>query len=397
MLHIILGILKVIGILLLAIIALILLMVLALLFVPVEYRLAGKKLEKVLEGRAAVSWLFGAIGLSAEYKGKKLVIHLKLFGFIIKSFGDVSDTEKKAKRKAKRSAGKRIGKQKKQKASLVNKSKDTVSKEVSEETNTEEPEPYLDEEEMKELFPDVTERQENELQEDQKADNEEKSNSQALDDNHAENQEIRIEEISESLEKEGEEEPPKDKKTIAEKIASAFDKCGPILRRFCGLAGKIISFIFSIPERILDIWGKLWDIADAGESFVDKIVSKKEELSRMAKPFLTDASKALYKRVIAHLLYLWKHYKPRRIQGWMKYGTGAPDVTGQLTGVLYMILPARADKFELIPEFTDKVFETDILIKGHIRTCHLIRVVFLLWRDKQLMRLIRRIRAKGGN
>lgn len=397
MLHIILGILKVIGILLLAIIVLILLMVLALLFVPVEYRLAGKKLEKVLEGRAAVSWLFGAIGLSAEYKGKKLVFHLKLFGFIIKSFGDVSDTEKKAKPKTKRSVGKRIGKRTKQKPASINKARETVSKEVSEEIKEEEPEPYLDEEEMKELFPDMAENHENDLKKEQENIPEDKSNNQTRDDNKIENRNVQIEEISEETKKEGEEEPPKNKKTIAEKIASVFDKCGSIWLRFCNLAEKIISFIFSIPERILDIWGKLWDIADAGESFADKIVNKKEELSRMAKPFLTDASKALYKRVIAHLLYLWKHYKPRRIQGWMKYGTGAPDVTGQLTGVLYMILPARADKFELIPEFTDKVFETDILIKGHIRTWHLIRVAFLLWRDKQLMRLIRRIRAKGGN
>ena len=60
-----------------------------------------------------------------------------------------------------------------------------------------------------------------------------------------------------------------------------------------------------------------------------------------------------------------------------------------------MILPARADEFELQPEFTEMVLETDITMKGRIRVCHILWTAAVLWRDRQLRTLIRRV--KGGS
>lgn len=364
MLHIILGILKVIGILLLVIIGLLLLMVLALLFVPVQYRFTGKRLEKVLEGQAAVSWLFRTIGLMAEYSGKQLVIRLKLFGFTLKSFGNEQKSEEKKKKKS----GRKLLK------------KDSFKKEISENDAAKE---------------DISER---DIAEEDNTEGDNVKTEELQDEVSAENlkEADNVESVKVEPVNAGTDNAETEKKSLGEKISSLLERCISIRKRIFAIIGKIVSFIFSLPERILDIWGKLWDIADAGENTIDKLEKKKDALYKLAKPFLTDNSKALYKRILGHLLYLWKHYKPRKIQGWMKYGTGAPDVTGQITGVLYMILPVSAEKFELMPEFTEMVFETDVTIKGHIRACHLLKVAFLLWRDKQLWLLIRRIRAKGG-
>ena len=74
MLHIILGILKVIGIILLAVVGLFVLCLLILLFVPVRYRISGRKEEQVLEGHVQVTWLLHAVGLTADYSEKQLVI-----------------------------------------------------------------------------------------------------------------------------------------------------------------------------------------------------------------------------------------------------------------------------------------------------------------------------------
>lgn len=390
MLHIILGILKVIGILLLAIIGLLLLMILALLFVPVQYRFAGKKLEKVLEGQVSVSWLFRIIGLSAEYSGKQLIVKLKLFGFALKRFGEEKDTKKK----------KKSGRKSVRKKHFI----ETETEEFPEESFEEEADAISDEnvEEEPDVISDETVEGKTEVVSNERIEAETKN---VLDENiegrskkaSEENDEAETKKVSEGdFDDKQEDIPEALSEKIRKKIGNLLSRLWETLKRIIHIIGRIIEFIFSIPERILALWGKLWDMADAGESAIDRAIKKKDELYKMIKPFLTDNSKALYKRLFGHLSYLWKHCRPRKIQGWMRYGTGAPDVIGQLTGVIYMILPVTAEKFELLPEFTETVFETDVTIKGHIRVCHMIRIAFLLWRDKQLRGLIRRVRAKGG-
>ena len=60
-LHMILAVLKVIGIFLLVVLGLVLFVLLSALFVPVCYRMWGKRTADILEGKASVSWLFGLI------------------------------------------------------------------------------------------------------------------------------------------------------------------------------------------------------------------------------------------------------------------------------------------------------------------------------------------------
>ena len=74
MLQLILGILKVIGILLLAVFLLLLLSVLALLFVPVRYEAAGKKKKGALAARIKIFWRHikkGGMGRRTDRKYKK--------------------------------------------------------------------------------------------------------------------------------------------------------------------------------------------------------------------------------------------------------------------------------------------------------------------------------------
>lgn len=73
MLHILLMILKIIGIVLLTI-------CLTVLFVPIRYRIKGKKDRERMEGRVQVSWLFGIVVFAGIYKEKKVEKQLRLFG-----------------------------------------------------------------------------------------------------------------------------------------------------------------------------------------------------------------------------------------------------------------------------------------------------------------------------
>ena len=98
-LHIILTILKVIGIFLLAVLGLVLFFLLSALFVPVCYRMWGKRTATVLEGKASVSWLFGLIRLSVGYVDSQSKLELYLFGIPLLALKDRIDRWRKKRRK----------------------------------------------------------------------------------------------------------------------------------------------------------------------------------------------------------------------------------------------------------------------------------------------------------
>ena len=98
-LHMILTVLKVIGIFLLAVLGLVLFFLLSALFVPVCYRMWGKRTATVLEGKASVSWLFGLIRLSVGYVDSQSKLELYLFGIPLLALKDRIDRWRKKRRK----------------------------------------------------------------------------------------------------------------------------------------------------------------------------------------------------------------------------------------------------------------------------------------------------------
>lgn len=100
--HVILTILKILGILLLILIGIVLAIVLSVLFVPVRYRVEGEKSSPGWEsanGTVTVSWLLHLLHLRAEYQEKQLRWECYLFGVPLKKAGARIKQWKKKRRK----------------------------------------------------------------------------------------------------------------------------------------------------------------------------------------------------------------------------------------------------------------------------------------------------------
>lgn len=92
MLHIILLILKILGILLLVLLGIILAVLVLVLFVPIRYRMQGEY-EKSPRGRAAVSWLFHLLSVRFVYDGQASLT-VKVLGFrLFKEQGSRGDVD----------------------------------------------------------------------------------------------------------------------------------------------------------------------------------------------------------------------------------------------------------------------------------------------------------------
>lgn len=102
--HVILTILKILGIILLVLLGLLLVIVLSVLFVPVRYRLEGEKSSpgwSEANGKVRVSWLLHLIHLRIQYREKELDWECYLFGVPLKKAGAAVREWKKKRRKKK--------------------------------------------------------------------------------------------------------------------------------------------------------------------------------------------------------------------------------------------------------------------------------------------------------
>ena len=101
LIHIILGILKIIGILLLAVLGLFLLLFFSVWFVPVRYYGKGYKDADGYEGKITVSWLFHLIWFRGSYGSdrKEWKLSVRIFGIPLEKLKGILENRKKKKNK----------------------------------------------------------------------------------------------------------------------------------------------------------------------------------------------------------------------------------------------------------------------------------------------------------
>lgn len=142
-----------------------------------------------------------------------------------------------------------------------------------------------------------------------------------------------------------------------------------------GFLGKISK----IKYTILKIYGKIKDIW--------------EHLSYYAGVLREDNTVALWKHVRQRLGKMLRAIRPRRINGSLIFGTGAPDTTGYLFGVYGMLSPLLHYSLCVTPDFTQQILEGSIDISGHITLWALTWNGLKLLLDKKLRLFIQKMKA----
>ncbi len=413
MLHIILGILKIIGIVLGILLLLLQAAVLAVILVPVRYQIQAKKQEDEVCAGIKVSWLLHIV--SASFKINKRAEHdiaIRLFGIRLPLFG----TKKKKKRVKRRAVPAKV-----REPEDVPEPEEVLTEEDSLEDDTSGErygvleDEYVSEDEDVPIGENISERDsdipgneyasEDEVvpadadasrddflqpspdeiqpgQDDMSGDTKVDTEDDMLDDAW----EDARDDMSDDTEKvSGSGKIRFSFQGICDKIKAVYGWLKALIRRLFSVLKKLwglVEKVGELPQKIGDLFEKAGEMSEKIGEFAQKPGQLLELAERLeAREVLRD--------VFGYLTYLLRHYAPRSIRGFLKFGTGDPSVTGQLTGLIYLILPARADHFTVQPEFGDAVLETEISCKGHIRAVHLIRVLWWGFRNKKLRRIIR--------
>lgn len=320
MLHILLTILKIIGIIILVLISLVILIIAAILFVPIRYSIDAIYDRKVknLDFKIKITYLLHLISVKYIYKDDGLSI--KIFGIKTHFF----DKETKAMEE-------KINKETKMFEKMSSEIKDNM---------TEMPEVYEQlkkiDEERDRLAENVNKTEEN--IENNNKDNDTEENTEEF---------IKVE-----------------KQNIFSRIYS-----------------KIKAIIIKIKYRFI--------------KFCDTIKKICKNVNDLKEFISDDNTKEAFGFLKKETLILLKHIRPRRIKGYVHFGFDDPSYTGNLLGLIYMILRGSPKEFRINPDFENKVFDGEIHAKGRVQ-CYLLLIIGIrLYKNDNLKLLLERRRTNG--
>lgn len=345
MLHIILTILKIIGILLLVVLGILLTAIFLILFAPFRYAIDGKKEEEICF-HARVTWVLFFLRVRCSYEKKKLSYYVKVFGYSL-----ISNEEKKKKEK------------KKQEKSLT-KEEQLLLSEIEEESRLQ-----------------AVELEQKKAQE--------KIRKEAVKDKKIKKEEPKKEKkVKEEavLPKKSVAEPKKEKIQIEEKnFDSGQEK--QVKKKISKNPIQIFrDTLYKILEKIRQFFSKLDEVGEK----INKLLEKLGEW----KDFIDDerTRKALSK-LLKKVKKLLKHILPRKIKGNLTFGVEDPAMMGWILAILGMAMPIYKDNLKIEPCFGINKIQGDIEVKGKLRLGYILYLAILVLIDKEIMGTIKKARA----
>lgn len=374
MLHVLLTILKIIGILLLVILGIILVLILLVLFVPIRYRVHVRKVQELLQADGGVTWLLRLFRIDAAYEDMKADVVISIAGKKIKTLHwPHSDDEDQA-------------------ASLQLQENASAQECTSVQEETQSPSAGEQNEHdsgRAQIESDSSEAQQDHGSAEMKAESESSrsgskspssdtisdgSDSDASADQGAEAKQDDIDALASELK---------------EKVQES--KAGKAI-------SQIISAVLRLIEKLLDLVLRLlelpYDVYDKMDTVESRIAAKFSAIRKKVSPFLSIEGEHVIGRLWRGVKHLGRCYGPRKIAGYLNFGTSYPDLTGKITGLIYVLLPQAGNEYSVEPDFYDAVLETDTVITGHIRLNHVVWIAIRLLFDKEFWILLRKIRGK---
>ena len=352
MVHVLLVILKIIGILLLAILGLALLLVFAVLLVPVRYRVNASYREE-LRGYARVSWLLRLLTYRAEYGERGLVQKIRVCGICIWR----SD-----------------------------KDRDEVDEAV-ESVLTEEEQALYEELKRDETWrehPDFGEgeRGGNSGDETEKRAEETEKRGRAEDGKPGEGMEAASEQVTaknpESAGAEAREQAAKaEGSDDARAESSDPGEAEPTASR-PGLFSRILGRIRGVIEKLRFSFRAICDKLKSGRRLFDTASGWVQD----------EKNQASVKLLLRQLKAALRHVMPRKGHASVTVGFDDPYTTGQVLAAVSPFYPIFHRVIELQPVFDRQVFSGEGDLRGRIRLFNLLWLCFGIYRDKHTWNLI---------
>ena len=322
--HIILLILKIVGIILLVLLLVLLLIILLGLFVPIKYRANAEKQEEI-KARAVVKWLFPLLYAKIDYLGESITYRICILGITIYP----------------RIKKEKVAKPKKHKEKKKRKSEE---------------EPDLVIMEIPESSIKSKKEKENALNSAKEEKLEITNNKDISTDNLSKSMNARIENNNELRKK------TKKIKTQHSNESNQDNESKEKKRLFERIKEKLTLLL-------------------------QKILQLKEKASLIIEFLKLEENKKGLLYIWNSLKHILKHIAPSKIQGDIEFGLEDPCQTGQALGVVSVLFSIYGKSIRIVPNFEEACINGKIFIKGRIRVFTLLVICIKLLLDDNFKRL----------
>lgn len=135
-----------------------------------------------------------------------------------------------------------------------------------------------------------------------------------------------------------------------------------------------------------NIFEKIKGFIQKIKSFIKDANQKKDDFEKEYNDPKTKEALEILKTSGISLL---KHYKPRKLKGFLEIGFDDPANTGMLIGFYYMLFPVKKE-FNLYANFNEKRLNGDLVLKGHIRLVFLIKPLYRIFKNEKLKKYLKK-------
>lgn len=360
---VLLAILKVIGIILLGILGLLLIIILLFLFVPFVYTIRVKYVDKQLEADGEVSFLFRLLRARAIYK-EELSYEAKAAFFTLISSKKADEDKEDGKERRKEN-----------KATCV-KAEDTSLKTIEAGTST-----------------GITERKAAKAETGTRLDVETQTSKSTI-------VEREIDAEADSKQVNNQPESIKQEDSIIEdgtQVDRKQELCGQVSEE--NKAGKNLKSKKAKKQKSkktkkkLNIFAKIEEIKEKIEAkwtaFKEDFLSLNNKKEAVLKFINAEGTADGIFYLLTQSKILVKMILPKKIKGWLRFGTGDVYTEGQYLTYLCFLYPLYAGKFEIIPEWDEEVIEVDASFSGKIRMFAMLLIGLKLLFSKKVKALLR--------
>ena len=385
MIHILLLILKIIGIILLSVIGLLLLAVLSVLFIPVRYKAKGDY-HKEFTGKLHIGWFLNALRLDASFD-KELKARARVLSFTLYDSDKNKDEAKAGKSyntSDTHSSGDKNRNKDKEKNVFDDMKDETAGGDiaVSEAGSVKrsEHESYGDAQRTAEPV-----EKENEAGAGKVSDKNKVGQTECA-------------ECVGNAEK-----PPSEVKKAENGTSVIVNKVngetgvhsdGKISEKQPDItsAKKNPGIIACLKKRIHSLTDKIKSIIKKTKRKIRAVIRSKDKLKKKIddiKMIINDeANKEMVRLLYSQLKALFKEIMPVKYKINIHYGCDDPYRTGQLLMYISVFYGLSGINMNITPDFNEKILEWDIYIKGRVRICKLLMIVFRVYRNKRFRELV---------
>ena len=137
---------------------------------------------------------------------------------------------------------------------------------------------------------------------------------------------------------------------------------------------------------------RISNILQTIRNFCDKLKRIKEKTEEIKALWISDHMAGSRDLLWKQLMYLLKHTKPRKLEGYLRFGFEDPSTTGYVMAVYGILYSIWSPKLSIEPDFEKQILDCHIKIKGKIRACHFLKAGVRILISKDVRHVIKDIK-----